>query len=226
MSETEHETETEPVAPAEPEPEEIEADEPDDEPDDEPGDEPEPEPVEDAPETATTPRDEKEAEVLRGKVDAEDARHAKRVSDLFGEDAPHLLQCPMCAHLTAGFLFPPNVMPIPDEQLSLVRALLGMPDVSTFEESQTTETCADCKGLGRVKSGSNVPGYDVIDCQRCASKGWVNKSAPAPAATGNGVHTPAPVVTGPSLDWQDDDPTVRSLRERGFLVVPPGKPAA
>jgi rubrerythrin len=226
VSDTEHEPQEEPETPIAPDVEEIPGDEP--EPDDEPetGDEPESEPGDDEPATATSPRDEKEAEALRQKVDAEDARHAKRVSDLFGEDAPHLLQCPMCAHLTAGFLFPPNVMPIPDEQLGLVRALLGMPDVSTFEDSQATETCPDCKGLGRVKSGSNVPGYDVIDCQRCASKGWISKVlAVAPNGTAS-TNASGPVVTGPSLDWQDDDPTVRSLRERGFLVVPPGKPAA
>ena len=66
----------------------------------------------------------------------------------------------------------------------------------------------------------------MIDCQRCASKGWVNKGLIAGSTATNGVYDPPPVVTGPTIDWQDDDPTVRSLRERGFLVVPPANTAA
>lgn len=185
-------------------------------------DEDEPEdPFESEPENRATPRDEKEAEKLWQRVTAEDERHAKRVTDLFGDEAVHLLRCPMCMHVTAGWLFPPNVMPLPDESLALVRGLLGMPDVSTFADSTTTETCPDCGGLGRVKSGSHVPGYDVIDCQRCVSKGWVSKQGASSFQITNGSTGTTPPPVPVSSAEADEDPQVRSLRERGFLVVPP-----
>jgi rubrerythrin len=221
MSEAAPETPQEPLTPEEepaqvPTPEEPgEAEEGEEEPT-----EPTEEPAEQE-QPSGAAHDLKAAQRQRDQLDREDMRHRERLSAILGEDANKLLQCPMCAHFFSGWLPPPAELPLPPENEQLIRAFLGMPDLSNFHDDPAHDTCPDCDGLGRVRTGSKVPGYEVMDCGRCVGKGWVGKALTAE----NGAQVTTTGVTGPTVYREpeplEDDPAVRSLRERGFLVVPP-----
>lgn len=178
-------------------------------------------PIEGEPEASGAPRDEKEAQKQRDRLDNEDQRHRDRISAIMGDDATSLIMCPMCQHVTHGFLFPPNLMPLPHENVALIRGLLGMPDLTTYKDAQTTAACPSCDGLGRILSGSKVPGFEVIDCGKCAGKGWVGQLE-MPQRNGETAPVTGPTTYTPeALTAMEEDPTIRSLRERGFMVVPP-----
>src|SRR5438105_260456 len=122
MSDTETETHDAPAeAPEAPEtgteatePEEAgeqeETAEPIEGPDDEPG-----EPTEE--EVAPTGQvfSEKEMEKNLDKIARENDRHTKRIEEIMAEGATDLLQCPLCSHFVAGWIYPPNLAPLPEE---------------------------------------------------------------------------------------------------------------
>jgi hypothetical protein len=183
----------------------------------EPGDgDVEEEETSDAPE-AQSVRDEKELDRAFEKVRREHERHANRIQEIVGADFEALAPCPLCSHFADGFL---GLVELPEQAIPQLRAILGMPDLTTFHAAEDARTCPRCGGLGRVLTGSNVPGYEVKDCQGCNGIGWIGEGAPA----GDGHHDAAlaPAVTGPTVyDTETDDPQVMSLRERGFTVIPP-----
>lgn len=194
-------------------------DDPDDDPDDEQGEEPDGQT-----EAKRRAQDEKEIEARYQRLGNENARHARRVSEIMADDATALIQCPVCMDGIAGWIYPPDVAPLPDEAIARIRQVIGLPDLTTFEDATDASQCPACKGLGRVKTGSNVPGYEVKECGRCASRGWISLGVPVNGAVVEEQHTEA--VTGPTIfGADDDDPQVRQLRQRGFTVIPPMQPA-
>lgn len=237
MSEHEHEpTETTP----EPEPSSPEA--PDEHADDEEaseheqhGDEPESTaraPVSPAEgESAPAVRSDKEMEKIGKQLDKLREHVASRVGLILGDDATSAIMCPMCAGLAPGWLWHPEAAPLEDGQVMAIRALLGMPTPANYKQAPGIGPCPACDAMGVVLTGSKVPGYETMDCPQCTRRGWVGVSnQPQPVTQqGNGT-TSTPVVTGPTvLGTQpianyDDDPAVKSLRERGFLVAPPLTP--
>jgi hypothetical protein len=171
---------------------------------------------------ATVVRDDRDLEALRKKLDNEDIRHSKRIAEIFGDDAPHLLQCPMCLHLTAGFLFPPDAAPIPEENVALIRSLIGMPAKRTLKRHPSFTTCPECEGEGSIDTGSHRIGYDESACPGCAGKGWVGIGASANGPQTGTAGTATATVT-PLQAVEDEDPEIARLRARGFLVVAPTK---
>jgi len=188
-------------------------------------DEPEEGESEEAPEQAEdrarAARDQKELDKQRAQLDREDERHFKRLNEILGADTANLLQCPMCSHFFAGYLPPPTALAIPPEKVQIMRAFLGMPDLSNIQDDPDIHRCDRCNGKGAVRTGSDVPGYETIQCDACKGKGWVG----SPLTAGNGISAAsgvAPVeVTAPAVAGDSDDPAVRDLQRRGFLVVPP-----
>jgi rubrerythrin len=156
-------------------------------------------------------------------LDAEKQRHAKRLGEIMGDDAADLIQCPVCMDGIDGYIFPPDAVPLPDEAIGRIRQVIGLPDLATFAWAKDTEQCPECKGKGKTRTGSDVPGYDVKECGTCASRGWVNLPGAAPADWANG--TTPPVATGPlNAGPELGDPMVDALRARGFAVIPPMAP--
>lgn len=103
-------------------------------------------------------------------LEKEAARHAARVEDLLGNDFPGLVQCELCWNLAPGFRWDRD----PDDATkTAVRIAIGLPDVSNFAPSATERTCDDCRGLGKVRTGSTVPNRETIICDACAGKGYV-----------------------------------------------------
>jgi hypothetical protein len=213
---TEQTPDTEPVTePQEPTeaPAEVEEPEPIEGPDET---EPEPERAPDAPLPAMT---EAEHEKRAQRLEAENVRHAKRVSEIMEEDATHLIGCPVCMDGIAGWIFPPEVQQLPDEAIARIRQVIGLPDYSSYVEAKDAAQCPDCAGLGKVKTGSAVPTREVKECSTCSGAGWINLGRPT---NGHVEHSVAvQEVTGPTVygDAEPDD-RVRSLREEGYTVIP------
>jgi hypothetical protein len=214
------EPQTEPVEPAE-EPQEEPTLEPEPDPDEE-DEEAEGEPEEPAEEPAPeepTGLTEKQLEATRKKLDAENARHRGRISDLIGDEAVLLEPCPLCSGFADGYRFP--VVP-PDDVIEATRVAIGLPDLSNYQQAKDARECPDCVGLGVVLSGSKVAENAAITCKSCNGSGYV-MLAPTGEITGPTV-TPngAPVQEIPA-GVNPDDPAVKELRARGFMVFPPAQ---
>jgi hypothetical protein len=225
---SEHEPETENAPEPEPEnvPETEQGDEanPDAEPsepiegDDEQGDEAERD-GEPAPDSQAV-QDEKALAKRDQKLDAENVRHAKRVSEIMEEGAVDLIPCPVCMDGIAGWVYSPEAQALSEEAILRLRQLIGLSGLEGIKQATFAARCPDCDGNGEVRTGSRVLGYETTTCERCKKAGWIRVgSAPT-----NGHVEPEDeaVVTGPTVYFPDnEDPEVRNLRERGFTVIPP-----
>ena len=225
--------------------EEAETVEPPAEPDAEPVEEPaepdagetEDEPTEDDEQTEGEPATELEPVAVRSdremeKVfrDIERLRKdvAGRIGRIFAEDANALMACPLCASVAPGYLWPPDVAPLAEEQITALRLLLNMPVATDYKQSPSFEPCGMCDGMGRVRTGSKVQNHEIAECPRCFAKGYVPTAVgPIGAVNGNGDEQDAG-LTGPSVyghELPQHDPNVesaiQSLRDRGFMVVEP-----
>jgi len=54
-----------------------------------------------------------------------------------------------------------------------VRAVIGLPDLTNYATSHWEATCDNCRGLGKVRTGSTVSRHEVLDCGACFGKGYV-----------------------------------------------------
>ena len=166
-----------------------------------------------------------EAEIdKRGqKLGAENVRHAKRVSEIMADDAPDLIPCPVCMDGIAGWVFLPEVSQLPPEAITRIRQLIGLPDLTTYDQAKFAVQCPDCHGMGEVKTGSLVNGFEVTTCETCNKQGWVRTGPYQRNGTAD-VNLP-PILTGPLVAGPEQpDPEIAHLRERGFTVIPPMQP--
>lgn len=208
--ETQEDAETPADAPLEDDDADLEEQEADNE--EQPDEQPEP-PEAEAPEGMT----EKQLEASRKKLDAENARHRARISDLIGEEAVHLIPCELCNGFADGYRF--DVQP-PDFVVDAVRVAIGLPDLSNFQQAKHAHQCPDCAGLGVVLSGSQVPENAAITCLGCNGSGY------QVAQTGTGELQAPTFGNGHATQElppgiNPDDPAVKELRARGFTVFPP-----
>jgi hypothetical protein len=136
-------------------------------------------PVED--EAAPAEDSEKRMRQANDRLNRENERHWNRIQEIMGPDASALVPCELCFTLTPGFRWDsaPN-----EETAARVRVAIGLPDVSNFAPSATERACDDCRGLGKVRTGSTVPNRETITCDACAGKGYVNTRPRLNAAEG------------------------------------------
>lgn len=104
------------------------------------------------------------------KLDRESERHWNRIKEIMGDDANALVPCELCFVKTPGFRWDaaPN-----EETAARVRVAIGLPDVSNYAPSATERMCDDCRGLGKVRTGSQVQSRETIKCDACNGKGYV-----------------------------------------------------
>jgi hypothetical protein len=126
------------------------------------------------------------------KLEAEAARHAKRIIEIMGDDAAGLCVCELCLPAIPGYRWDGA----PDAATTeAVRIAIGLPDLSNFRPSATEAVCDDCSGLGKVRTGSHVAKYETATCDACQGKGYRHtrerlNPAPEPeplAAAANGA---------------------------------------
>jgi hypothetical protein len=163
---------------------------------------------------------EKEIEKRFEKIAKENARHTSRISEIMEEGANDLLPCPLCSHFVTGWIYPPQLAPLPEEGVASTLAVLGMHGPRELRHASDTTTCQECDGQGEVETGSKRPGYESKNCGACQATGYVST---AQTTNGNGHNVPTPIVTGPTMIPQDvsSDPEVQHLKDRGFIVIPP-----
>jgi hypothetical protein len=153
-------------------------------------------------------------------LDKENARHAKRVGEIMEDGAGDLIPCPVCMDGISGWIYAPEAQQLSDEAVLRLRQLIGLSGLEGVPQAAFATRCPDCDGLGEVKTGSRVVGYETTTCERCLKSGWIRIGGSA--ANGHGELEAEPVVTGPTVFYAEpEDPEVRHLRERGFTVIPP-----
>jgi hypothetical protein len=131
-----------------------------------------PEPEEGEEEEGTDARAARTGDVEKAskQLENEAGRHARRVEEIMGPDFGALTTCELCWPIAPGFRW--DKAP-DDDQIARVRVAIGLPDVSNFAPSATERQCDDCRGLGKVRTGSTVPGQETASCDACKGKGYV-----------------------------------------------------
>lgn len=142
---------------------------------------------------------EKKMRQAGAKLDAENERHWKRIQEIMGDDANGLVPCELCFIKTPGYRWDaaPN-----DETTARVRIAIGMPDLTNFAPSATERQCDDCRGLGKVRTGSSVSKYETATCDACAGKGY---TASRPRLNATEPDEGPPVESNGSAPTYDDE---------------------
>jgi hypothetical protein len=113
------------------------------------------------------------SDALIKRAEKAQTNYAKRIRDIFGDNAPQY-DCPACNGLGL-------VWNLDEPQPELVH-----PD--------NLVTCDACNGYGSVITGSKAPGRETTVCIACSGNGYITKTAP-PAVVAEFSPIPAPVPT-------------------------------
>jgi hypothetical protein len=101
--------------------------------------------------------------------------------------------CPLCPTPHKGFVNLNDAGRLPDFVSDEVKVFLGFAREQDYEQASNIEPCAQCKGKGKVLTGSKVAGNESVQCRNCNGFGYY----PPPVAAGsegpaqNVVHFPA-----------------------------------
>ena len=166
-----------PAPDAEPEPENPDAEpvEPIEPPDEEPEPEQEAPPVEPSSYAVT----EEQGKQLASEV----KRHTTKVGAILGDVATDVIVCPFCNPDLQGFLYPGDLQHPRDEiHAKMIEVLAPKPSIDYLQASNIIQ-CESCEGYGKVRTGSKVPGNDLVACRRCLGYGYI----PPPTGGQNGV---------------------------------------
>ena len=154
------------MAAEEPEPETGDVIEP--EPDEEP--EPEPEPDEPEARRQQIPSSSDAADAFFKEMESAGRAYGKRVAKAMEDEDFGFAPCPLCNDPFPGVRIPR--MP-GEENVAVIRQVIGLPALENFAPSATERQCDDCRGLGKVRTGSSVQGRESIQCDACSGKGYV-----------------------------------------------------
>jgi hypothetical protein len=187
------------------EPHEHDLPEPDD--DDAPDAEPEPEPV------AQTVTPEQHDARMR-KIEQSFETYMRRVATLLEDDATDYLPCPLCLEAPRGFVHRAEAGRVPDEQADLVKQFLGLARPIDYPASSQHRRCSECQGLGKVSTGSEVPGKETIMCGVCSGNGFVGPAPAVAVAATNGDSA----LTGPTVYGADPLPADRDEWDQPRLL--------
>ena len=137
-------------------------------------------------------------------------RHEKAVAKAMGLEVDQLVVCAVCAG--SGFAGGGTEI----EQKMANEWLAANDPAREYATREDIEPCPDCHALGMMKTGSRVPGQDILPCNRCNGAGYVTKVVPYTPPP-NGGQTTTPTVA---------DAEAERLRSLGYTVVPPYVPSA
>jgi hypothetical protein len=201
--------------------------EPDTDPDFEPVTEPDAEPdVAPVPAPDTEPESQALMEEIGKKLDGVQRYVARKMSEILGEHANDFEVCDLCSYWnTPGWR---HTGQLPAELIDQLLHVLGQRSPTDLREDRYSEACDRCNGEGVVLTGSKVPGQDRLSCVDCNGMGWVPVGtertgrvlslANGPTAQALGEAS-ADVAMQPAPPT--DTPEIRSLRDQGYVVIPP-----
>jgi hypothetical protein len=147
-----------------------------------------------------------EAEARFTKADKSFGGYAKRVTDLWGDDAVHLLPVSISPSAPAGFIDVRDAGRVPDEMKAPIMEFFGLARPLDYSPDPQTETCPTCSGEGKTATGSKVPGNESRKCPTCNGYGYI----PPPTAATNGpvaaadFHAPAGEAATPLSSEERD----------------------
>jgi hypothetical protein len=162
---------TEPTEPTEPEGEPTEPSEPV-EPDtpSEPGqDEP---PAPEVPVTPQGPTPEAVEKAYRA-VESSFKTYSRVVENRLDFLADALVPCPCCNPSHPGYFNVHDAGRLPEANVEATMQLLGLARPVDYEPDERAHQCSKCKGLGKTKTGSRVPGNESMTCRECRGYGFV-----------------------------------------------------
>lgn len=177
----------------------------------EPAVEPEPVAPEHEPEHEEEHEEEREEEPTQRAITPEEieerARKSRNAFDAFGrklftiheEYAHDLIECPMCPDMHKGYLNIHDAGRVPEDIKTAVMQFLGFAREVDYPHSSQHRTCQECDGLGKVRTGSRVPGKETVGCAACHGAGFIGPQA----ATGNGHTEIDPSLSGPLVHGLD-----------------------
>ena len=160
---------------------------------------------------------ERELEANHKKIEKARTTFYNRVSEIMGEDAQHLVNCPACAYFVPGKVFPQE---FPDQVKVELWPFLGLPDPNEIADAPDRHMCETCKGRGQLKSGSLIPEYAIVNCRRCKGTGYTDEVLPV---QDNAIVNGASATTNfdPAPPMPEDEAWIAAARARGYTVVPP-----
>lgn len=163
--------------------------------------EPEPEPEDDADRLLS----EQKREKAYAAVERSWKTYTAAIERNLGDETKDWLGCPMCAaNMIPGHVHRDQLGAFPDEVAANVKYALGLAREQEYEQARNLDTCGDCRGLGKVKTGSQVGNYMTITCPRCKGHGYF--PPPGAASSGNGTATVSvPAEVAISFDHTDPD---------------------
>jgi len=176
----------EPTEPAEGEPavdpdEDVNPDHPDGDPDaddaiegagDEPG---QGEPQAAGPGFGLSPE---QAEQVFGKAERKAQDYRKRTVAALDPISEDFVLCPLCLPFAPGFIFDPALAMVEGPQREAVLSAIGEAGDLEVLDAPHARQCDTCGGLGKVKSGSRVQGYETVVCPRCEGRGFMGVTGP------------------------------------------------
>jgi hypothetical protein len=182
--------------------------EPEAEPETEPEEGQDDEAADQSPEAPPAGPSEADMEARIAKAERATKRYTKQIDDALEDEAEYLIDCPLCLTFARGKIHLANRGNVPDEVQKAVRMWFGETQEVEYPASSQHRTCAQCKGYGKVGTGSLVPDWATIVCASCNGKGF---TGPPSAAENGHVSTTfaqqiadTPVVSG---NPEDVDPT-------------------
>lgn len=110
--------------------------------------------------------------------------YQRAIFGIFEEAAHDLVQCPLCLQVP-GFVDKNAAGRVPEEQAALVKTFLGISRPIEYPHSSQHRTCGECEGLGKVTTGSRVPGKETVGCAACSGAGFIGPQTTVAPANGH-----------------------------------------
>lgn len=145
---------------------------------------------------------EKDIEAALKRLERAGTTYRNAVSRAMGETAQDLVECPRCNAPALGLIFPPDQVPVSDEQREAVLASVGMGSARQrqLRPAQGVETCPSCGGEGALEYPTFVEHTKEQQCPKCLGSGYVTKNEPQPNVVN---FAPLPAANGQSeQSWQ------------------------
>lgn len=111
------------------------------------------------------------------------AAYARKIGDIYGDDAAQLAECPLCPGIHKGFVNVQDAGLVPDDVKNAVMTFLGYARERDYTQAPNVHACETCSALGKVATGSQVAGRETITCPNCKGFGY----SPPPGEPQNGA---------------------------------------